>query len=586
MGQKIELQHEVLDDLMLDPVFAAEALMGLKLDTFQQAALKLDWYFPMTIDSSGTGTGKTLRMFALACLRAILCCNATHTQWVGCYFPTWGQVGKQEFWQYFYKFLKTAPSIFRDQFAVHRRKIHEEKGAACWTMYFQNGSKIEMPAPNFMKDAETQAGRSFNTLLVDEWLKCTGSGIDSQLIERARRPAWNAEHPFWCNHIHLKGHAQTPGHKGYQRYQAYRKAAKDGDPSYMVYSFCYQDFSENFKHVVNWKIVRNQKVSLSKDEFSRQLLGLWARGGATYYPEAVIARGARMELLPCADRRDWAKDDIAVMGVDVAPGQTVTADYAAITIWRLRRVPLHELKRMADVNGPRFVKIGRQVFEIRVAYSWKGHNMGATEMSGLIHALNMRFHCAKIVMDPGGGGLYVKSELIKKEQVIPGKGRVTVVPICTMHEGITSDKLPILAMFKMEGEFEYLDMVKDAKGVDGFLAAFHFRYAQRWNRAEINFPTPLSRRNNREVQREWNGEQLRIQKCIDEQFAQLPKVRQLTNEEGQPLISRNGCSLFGSKDKKDLAYSGLYALAAAELVFQEIETGSFGGDTDVYCEAA
>jgi hypothetical protein len=554
----VKIHHEVLDDLLMDPVFAAKALLGWDFDVFQGAALKLDWFFPWTVDSSGTGTGKTRRMFAMG-----------HV--VACYFPTWGGVGKQDFWPMFGERIRNGPPIFKDQFAIHRRKIHEEKGNSCWAMHLANRGRIEMPAPGFLTDSQSSAGRSFNTLQVDEWLKCAGNGLDQQLIERARRPAWNADHPVWCNHVHLKGHAQTPGHKGWSRYQTFLKGARDGDPMYMAYSFCYKDFTDDFKFVVNWKVVANQRRSLPKDEFSRQLLGLWQRSGQNYYPEAIVARAARLELVP-EYARPRGCDDIYVCGVDVAPGQGLRSDYSAIWVRKLREVSLLELPSMAVKGGPKFVKVGMKVFEIRDVYAWSGQNLGAVEIAGIIHGLHMRFRFSRIVMDPNGGGLQVKTELAKTEATIGGS-RVRVVPICTNMEMVTTDKQPILYMFKRGiPEFEALEFVGKEYCADdgGFLSAFHLRYAERWQRGEFNAPAPLQKRGAREL-REWNGDLQRIQRSIDEGFRQLVKVRQVTDAEGRLFLTRRGFPVFHSNTKKDIAYAGLYCNAAMELVFHEIE---------------
>ena len=137
----LELPYQVLEDLLLDPKFAAEALMGWKLDDYQSAALKLDWWFPYTIDSSGTMSGKTLRMFILLNLRAML----LEDQLCGAYFQTWS-AGQQEFWPYFQKTIEQSP-IYRSQCLMDRRKYGGPNTGSVWQWRFDNGSKIEMPAP-------------------------------------------------------------------------------------------------------------------------------------------------------------------------------------------------------------------------------------------------------------------------------------------------------------------------------------------------------------------------------------------------------------------------------------------------------
>src|SRR5205085_2833486 len=93
-----------------------------------------------------------------------------------------------------------------------------------------NGSRIEMPAPGFLQDSTSQAGRRFNTLVVDDWYRASdkGEGIDKQLADRVSRPCYNQEHPVWGNHFHLKGHAEKPTHKAQKRVRGYRKKIREG----------------------------------------------------------------------------------------------------------------------------------------------------------------------------------------------------------------------------------------------------------------------------------------------------------------------------------------------------------------------
>ena len=101
----LDLPYQVLEDLLCDPRFASEALLGVELDDFQSARLKLNWWFPYTIDSSGTMSGKTVGMYAHAALRGIL----LEDQVVACYMPT-GAAGMAEFTPYFRASLEKAPA--------------------------------------------------------------------------------------------------------------------------------------------------------------------------------------------------------------------------------------------------------------------------------------------------------------------------------------------------------------------------------------------------------------------------------------------------------------------------------------------
>src|SRR4051794_7047602 len=137
----VEIPERTLVDLLTDPVMAAWVLMGWALDVFQAAALRMDWWIPDTIDSSGVSTGKTLRVFIYACLRCMLIPD--HVLCI--YFPNF-QVGKDEFWPYFERTIAQSP-LFAAQLQMHRGKLGESKASGAWSMRFRNGSRIIMPAP-------------------------------------------------------------------------------------------------------------------------------------------------------------------------------------------------------------------------------------------------------------------------------------------------------------------------------------------------------------------------------------------------------------------------------------------------------
>src|SRR5436190_218279 len=82
-----------------------------------------------------------------------------------------------------------------------------------------------------------------------------------------------------CTGVHLKGHAQRPSHKGYLRYKAFRDLIKEGSSRHAQYTFCYRDISKQWEFLRQDEIIRTQKASLSRDEFARQMLGLWTRDG-------------------------------------------------------------------------------------------------------------------------------------------------------------------------------------------------------------------------------------------------------------------------------------------------------------------
>jgi hypothetical protein len=591
---------------MCDPRFAASALLGWELDDFQGARLKLDWWFPYTIDSSGTMTGKTVGIFAHSCLRGMLLPD----QVVGCYFPTQA-IGQTEFWPYFAASMERSP-LFREQCRMHRRRAGEDKSIhGVWQWHWENGSRIEMPAPNFMQDSKTQGGRSFNTLWVDERNKVEemGDGFRKQLLERARRPlprAWEGHTncPIRGNHVHAKGHAEKISHKGYELVKAFKKLIQKGRSEGVLYSkhalqsWCYRDIGPRFKFLKDnlATIVETQKASALEGaaglqgDYKHRILGLWGRDGHTFYAPGVLDEGQHPGLRPELQR---TCDAIYFLGFDsAAPGSRLKADWCAATVLRLRQIDLKarkdEMRFQNAETGVKFFRVGDAVFEMAIVFAWMGRDLDAGELAGLIHHLDQRFSFSGICMDPGagGGGRFIYKELLKPEATWGGVTR-RVVPLCTKDEPVSSDKRAIVHMFARGGEFDLLPFIGGESGTDflkddaGFLAAFHTNYAKRWHAHQIAWPQRMSERPRGEVEAFWQMDEVIAQKTIEAGIHQLGNVQQqLANDGVTPLTSRYGYPLFHSAGKKDVAYTGLYAHAAAELWLWQQHGGGGAGEED------
>jgi hypothetical protein len=462
-----------------DPVMAAAVLLGWELDAFQAAALRFDWWFPVTVDDSAVSTGKTLRTNLLTTLRATLIPN----QEILVYYPVW-QIGKDEYWPYFAKTIERS-DFFLDQLKPHRGGVAEHLDSGCWRLEFKNGSRILMPAPGFEKDAQSQASRRCNTLVVDDWRRVVdmGEGVDKQLIDRATAPSFNASHPVWCNHVHLKGHAEKPSHPSQRRVKGYRRLIRDGSMRPHIYSFCHKDISAKWAPLIRPdETIREQKATLPRDQFIRQWLGITQRDGRTYYPEAVLLGVCRIEIVP--ELKRVLEEDHYALGVDIARGQTAKADSSAGVAWRLR------LKK--TLLGHRGIVTESKVESLVPVFSWEMRNKTAGQTAAKIHEYDLLFMFGVVVMDPGGGGLWVLPELRNATQLIRNVPR-KVIPITTSDDVLTADRRPIVHMWRRSGRFSELEFVEPSYLGDdaGFIQCFHQRYRQEFEGKELLWPARL-----------------------------------------------------------------------------------------------
>lgn len=566
----IQFDQRTLEQFIRDPVMAAYVLMGAELDTFQRYRLRMLWWVPFTVDSSGVSTGKTFTLFVYLNLRCILLPDHV----AGVYFPNWA-VGQEEFWSYYDRTMERS-EIFLDQLEMHN-KVYGLRGSSAWQMFYKSGSKLTMPAGSFFQDAQTQATRRFNTMAVDDWLRAEdmGDGVSKQLVGRTTREAFNQAHPIWGNHVKFFGHAETPMHKGYVRVKAYQRAILDGSQHHGLFSFNYLDWTPEYaKRLEIKKIVEDDKRTMPEDQFRRQWLGIWSRDGATYYPEGVLWRNCRSSLSPVF-RREY-DSEVNILGFDSAPGQSFKADYCAAMIYRII-----ELGRLSTLAPTYTHPLSRIPYHCSFTFAHMMRNVSAAQASAFIHLLHRIFSFSYIVMDPGGGGLWIYKDMRNKEQEING-ARVPVVPLCTIEEPIQTDKQAIVVFFKRGPQLNTLHQQQYLTGDDGFLDASHRRYREGWEAGEFVYPMPIENRAPAEV-RAWSQSQLWAQRYLDLGLKQLARVRQLTRADGTADTTARGFARFQAPGKKDLAYAGLYAFTGAQLWMRDHALG-LDGDNEVACE--
>lgn len=588
------LRDEVIDKLFGDPVMALFAITGIELDYFQAARLRLYWFVPHKIDSSGWGTGKTLEEWGYAILRAVLLPNND----IGVYYPIF-QTGKDEWWKYF---SEIRHPVLESQF---RPRKHEWKDAGCWRCEFKNGSIISLPAPGFLSNAMNQASRTFNTMIIGEYTQAAmkGEGVD-ELIGRVRGPNFNKQHPIWSNHSLLSAHAESPTHPSYRYFKAVRDAVlgkftEKEQHTNATFTACFQDWSEKpigmriadrglrNGATTNAQTFRSRyredatiaksKRSLAKDEFRRRLLGIWSQDGKGWYPADMIKGVLRSALKPQAGR--LLADEIFVLGKDTAPGESGKADWCAFVVWRIVEILGDQGSGLrVQGSGQEFTtEINGRYFHISPVFAHMLKNVDAGQISGFVHYLHRVFGFAKIVLDPRGGGSWVYKELIKSKQLI-FNAITDCVPLCKLDEPNWEDKQPIVVYFDRGTELDVLWQPRFLQSDDGLLEAAHRTFREGFEAKEFLWPQLRENRDRAEFETFSDAEKW-ASIYLDIAWKQAPAIRVKVDPEGKPILSKRGFYNFeamGSK-KKDAIYAAMYGYVAAKLILHSILSGA-----DVY----
>ena len=430
----LKVTPTMVDDFTIDPCLGAYVIMRVKFDVAQMVRLRLYWWTPDVIDSSGLGTGKSLVFFVWSALRCVIIGD----QW-GCAYYQRFQSLKDIFWPYFDTFNSSRAPIFAAQLGQRVIEGEEQgktgsKGASCYKQYFKNESILFGPAPGWITGAMGQAGLTFNFIGVDEWTKVEAmaksgktaneagnpvSGIDQQVVGRVRRHCWNQHHPIWCNHRLFLATAESLRHPGYQNYKKHLDEAESGNPGYAVFSMSFKDFSnlpmENdiridlctkcggrgyvgselcpeclgdgkcltstpgkpFREVVpDWKTLQLLNKRYTRGHWLREGLGIWARETQGWYSEAALQRcvetGIANGLEPeCV--RGRIPGARYFLGIDPAAAQSKKADDGGLVVLRVRPKP--------GLPGPPTSNVGDWLAEFVWAYRVRGEKNRALTAS-------------------------------------------------------------------------------------------------------------------------------------------------------------------------------------------------------------
>jgi len=287
------------EDTLRDPVFGFKLFFGIDMDAFQGLRARTMWFVPEVYDSSGFGTAKSTVLWGILNLRAVLIPD----QQLAIFYKDFGQM-KRVFWPIYKRDFANRP-LFRAQLGGTTERDDEEaqqtnRDASFYSANFRSGGKLIAPAPNWLADMESNAGVDLNVGALDEWTKSVSKGTDGlkQFRGRIRRGCYNQHHPLWGNHQIYTATAESMSHPAWRIYEGALKRVAAGDPRVACLSFSYKDYSHRKCHTgksfresfMDENAVRTQRANLSREEFRREVLGLWSRNGKGWYSDEAIAR--------------------------------------------------------------------------------------------------------------------------------------------------------------------------------------------------------------------------------------------------------------------------------------------------------
>jgi hypothetical protein len=300
------------------------------------------------------------------------------------------------------------------------------------------------------------------------------------------------------------------------------------------------------------------KMNKSRASYLQEALGIWSDNGKAFYAQEYIDNAYRYgmdrRVTPVTSRPDdyFAQKNnqcYYFMGADPAKADTAKADDGALVI--LRATP----KADKTSNEPRD-------WNLDFVWAYRVRKADAPQWAGIIHKKVEHFRLDGIMLDPGGGGMWIRPELKKSKQVIEGIER-DVIPIACPEdepEMPTTGKF-ILSMFKiMDTCVQRAWGSMQLANIDNLYDVIHSEFQEAWALGLFSLP-PKVRDMPRSEVATWSAEKLDASNLIDLMAKQITSINVKTDENGGTKFTKNGAKQFVCKGKKDFAYAAMYSYA-------------------------
>lgn len=239
------------------------------------------------------------------------------------------------------------------------------------------------------------------------------------------------------------------------------------------------------------------------------------------------------------------------LGVDTAPAQSAKADDGAVVILRaMTKARIFE----ADPNA---LPDRAEDYSVAAVYARKIRNASMRQWTGFIHLLEKRFWLSMIVVDPGGGGLFIRKGLKEGRQLIENVD-TDVTPIVTPCD---SDA-PVVAKFNLRlfkrGDRGIETIWPGLPGDDVLVDAAHGALREAVDHGQIAMPVDAAEFKREQVAG-WSEERQFALRNLTEAGNQLVNISVATKEDGTYAFTKRNARQFSARGKKDLAYSLMYA---------------------------
>jgi hypothetical protein len=296
----------MVDDLIRDPVRAAEILLGYKLMPHEQLRLWGMWHNKYFMDCSGFGTGKTLCAAITLALRCMLLRDRTE----GLFSRTFRQ--EQLVFRYFDDWASDDPRLCKPAFRNALELNHKLEpdifhGADKWYARFKGNSQVRALPPGAERDFLNIQSEDWTGGVFDEFSKYYNWAMFKKNVQsRVRRPISECYKidPVTQHHFAYIGTAGLMWQPQYQTVKMFQEAIAKGDPEYGYQSWNYKDIPRRFERYIPHDALKLMMGELRQDEVKTEIMGLWTNDSVGFYAASALnAPEFRSNAVPVLTQR-------------------------------------------------------------------------------------------------------------------------------------------------------------------------------------------------------------------------------------------------------------------------------------------
>lgn len=535
----------MVEDFIHDPILAAKVILGLDIPPHQQLRILQMWTTHYMQDDSGFSMGKSTTCAIVIILRSILFPGRIS----GIVSGTFRQ-GKLIFANFDRWYNSSI--IFRHCVKHERGQKRIIHGSEAFEIYFRGGSSARALPPNFVQNSTRLQSERWNDGYFDEWTIFNMRSLTKTLIGRVTAVNPFQDDPIRQNHIFLCG---TPGFMHDPAYAIVRKVQRnvaEGNRDYFQFTCNYRHIpkTKRWKGFVDRKAIFTMQTMNPIGIVKSEVDGVWQKDSQSFYPSSGVD-AARLQSISVIKERS-NDDEIFIAAFDTARGgsddrsNSGKADDFSLTVTR----PIHG--RLVHVNTVR------------------KNSVTAEQMASIVYDGHLRYHFSLIGYDPGGGGLFVRDEL-RKNAITIGDVMVPITPIVEPTDNTGVIGQPILVPFKrgflfadqMWGKVPSDSIIINRlhREVSSAISSGNFILSPKWDGWD-----EVGKSWDADAKREWLNthpgitEENRQRAEMDLAICQLVMVDiERDRQSGKPILDKWSMFKFGSKAKKDSAYSLIYA---------------------------